>query len=156
MICEAEGYRWDALLLCETWRHDKAEIWETSQTHIHGCWCHLHHNRGQPPTHQTDECILHPLGICGSPHRKMYKMIEKHTENCKRCILKIGGDFNAEQGLGHGNECISVGRYTLNEGNKRGDWMKHWLMLQGYTALQQENTSETNDFRFSKRKRKTN
>ena len=24
---------------------------------------------------------------------------------------------------------------TLNEGNKRGDWMKHWLMLQGYTAL---------------------
>ena len=39
-------------------------------------------------------------------------------------------------GPGHGNECIiSVGRYTLNEGNKRGDWMKHWLMLQGYTAL---------------------
>ena len=29
----------------------------------------------------------------------------------------------------------SVGRYTLNEGNKRGDWMKHWMMLQGYTAL---------------------
>ena len=27
------------------------------------------------------------------------------------------------------------GRYTLNEGNKRGDWMKHWMMLQGYTAL---------------------
>ena len=24
---------------------------------------------------------------------------------------------------------------TLNEGNKRGDWMKHWLMLQDYTAL---------------------
>ena len=29
----------------------------------------------------------------------------------------------------HGNECISVGRYTLNEGNKRCDWMKHWLMF---------------------------
>ena len=29
----------------------------------------------------------------------------------------------------------SVGRYTLNEGNNRGDWMKHWLMLQDYTAL---------------------
>ena len=29
----------------------------------------------------------------------------------------------------------SVGRYILNEGNKRGDWMKHWLMLQDYTAL---------------------
>ena len=29
MVCELEGYRWDALLLCETWRHDKSEIWET-------------------------------------------------------------------------------------------------------------------------------
>ena len=63
---------------------------------------------------------------------KMYKMIEKHTENCKRYIPIIGGDFNAEVGLGQGNECISVGRY---EGNKGGDWMKHWMMLQCYTAL---------------------
>ena len=66
---------------------------------------------------------------------KKYKTIEKHTENHKRFTPKIGGDFNAELGPGLGNECISVGRYTLNEGNKRGDWMKHWLMLQGYTAL---------------------
>ena len=29
MVCEFEGYRRDALLLCETWRHDKEEIWET-------------------------------------------------------------------------------------------------------------------------------
>ena len=65
----------------------------------------------------------------------MYKTIETHTGNYKRHIPIIGGGFNAELGLGHGNECISVGRYTLNEGNKRGDWMKHWLMLQGYTAL---------------------
>ena len=66
---------------------------------------------------------------------KMYKTIEKHTENCKRYIPIIGGDFNAELGLGHGNECKSVGRFTLNEGNKRGDWMKHWMTLPGYTAL---------------------
>ena len=33
MIYELEGYRWDALLLCETWRHDKAEIWETHHKH---------------------------------------------------------------------------------------------------------------------------
>ena len=46
----------------------------------------------------------------------------------------IGGDFNAELGLGHGNKCKSVGRYTLNKRNKRGDWMKHRMMLQGYTA----------------------
>ena len=71
---------------------------------------------------------------------------DHHIEKCtrwsrstqktaKRYIPIIGGDYNAELGLGHGNECISVCRYTLNEGNKRGDWMKHWLMLQGYTAL---------------------
>ena len=65
----------------------------------------------------------------------MYKTIEKHTTNCKQYIPVAGGDFNAELGLGHGTECISVARYTLNEGNNRGDWMNYWLMLQGYTAL---------------------
>ena len=34
MVCELEGYRWDALLLCETWRPDKSEIWETHHKHI--------------------------------------------------------------------------------------------------------------------------
>ena len=52
---------------------------------------------------------------------KMYKTIEKHTANYKRYIPTIGGDFNADLGPGNGNECTSVGRYTLNEGNKRGD-----------------------------------
>ena len=65
----------------------------------------------------------------------MYKTIEKHTENYKRYIPITGGDFNAELGPGHGTEFTSVGRYTLNEGNKRGDWMKHWRMLQDCTAL---------------------
>ena len=27
---------------------------------------------------------------------KMYNTIEKHTENCTKYILTIGGDFNAE------------------------------------------------------------
>ena len=34
MVCELEGYRWDALLLSETWRQDQAEIWETHHKHI--------------------------------------------------------------------------------------------------------------------------
>ena len=34
-----------------------------------------------------------------------------------------------------GTECTSVGKHASNGGNKRGDWMKHWLMLQGFTAL---------------------
>ena len=29
--CELEGYRWDAILMSETWRPDKSEIWRTHQ-----------------------------------------------------------------------------------------------------------------------------
>ena len=76
----------------EAWQSRK--MGDTSQTHIHGCrkirqqtrrwylieqeveaknywhWIHQRtghhrHDRGKPPTHQTVECILHPLGICG-------------------------------------------------------------------------------------------
>ena len=65
---------------------------------------------------------------------KMYKTFEKHMSNNKNCI-HIGGDFNAELGPGKGSECQSVGKYTLNESNKRGDWLKSWLMLNDYSAL---------------------
>ena len=47
----------------------------------------------------------------------------------------IGGDVNAELGPGKGTERKRVGRYTLNESNKRGDWLKSWLMLNDYSAL---------------------
>ena len=53
----------------------------------------------------------------------------------KKYIPLIGGDFNAEVGLGKGTKCKSVGRYTLKESNKRGDWLKSWLMLNDYSAL---------------------
>ena len=66
---------------------------------------------------------------------KMYRTIEKHTTNCKNFIPLVGGDFNVELELGSRTECTSVGKHTLNGGNKRVDWMKHWLMLQGFTAL---------------------
>ena len=29
LVTEIEGYRWDAILLNETWRHERAELWET-------------------------------------------------------------------------------------------------------------------------------
>ena len=74
-----------------------------TSTHGHHC-----HDRGKPPTHQTDECALLPLGLCGPSCRKMNKTIEKHTTNCKTYILILGGDFNVELGPGHGTECISV------------------------------------------------
>ena len=34
MACELEGYRWNAILLSETWRQDKSEICETRHKHI--------------------------------------------------------------------------------------------------------------------------
>ena len=63
----------------------------------------------------------------------------EHTTNSKNYIPIVGGDFNAELEEGCGTICTSVGKHThthtLNGGNKRGDWMKHWLMLQSFTAL---------------------
>ena len=35
LIRDAEGCKWDALLISETWRSSKAEIWETRQGHIY-------------------------------------------------------------------------------------------------------------------------
>ena len=29
MVCELEGYRWNAILMSEMWRPDKSEIWDT-------------------------------------------------------------------------------------------------------------------------------
>ena len=50
LVTELEGYRWDAILLNETWRHEPAELWETQHKHIfmgagkydnkHGGWDH--------------------------------------------------------------------------------------------------------------------
>ena len=88
---------------------------------------------------------------------KMYKTIEKHMQNDKNCMPIIGGDFNAELGPGSGPECKSVGKHTLNESNKRGDWLKSWLMLNDYSALNtmfQKNTAETDLVCISERKRK--
>ena len=60
--------------------------------------------------------------------------VEKYTQ-CRRHIRIVAGDFNAELGPGIGVERLSVGPYTLNESNKRGDWMEHWLMIQNSVAL---------------------
>ena len=34
LVTELEGYRWGAILLNETWRHEPAELWETHHKHI--------------------------------------------------------------------------------------------------------------------------
>ena len=189
MICELEGYRWDAIFLSETWRYDKAEIWETHHKHTflgagrydnkHGVGVMLNKMWRQRiiDTEYINERAISTtivvnrhriklmsvyfahLGYADHHIEKMYKTIEKHTANYTRYIPIIGGDFNAELGHAHGTEYISVGRYTLNDGNIRGDCMKHWLMLQGYTALNtmyRKTPQKQTSFVSTKRKRKTN
>ena len=34
LVTELEGYRWDAILLNETWSHEPAELWETHHKHF--------------------------------------------------------------------------------------------------------------------------
>ena len=34
LVTELEGYRWDAILLNQTWRHERSELWETQHKHI--------------------------------------------------------------------------------------------------------------------------
>ena len=129
----------------KTWRHDKVEIWETHHKHIfmgagkydnkHGVGIMLNNKWRQRmiDTEYINERAISTTIVVNRqriklmsvycPHagyadhhvEKMYKTIEKHTANNKGNILIIGGDFNAELGPGHGTECISVGRYTLNE-----------------------------------------
>ena len=84
----------------------------------------------------------------------IYKTIEKHMAHCQKYIPIIGWDFNAELGFGKGTERKSVCRYTLNEGNKKR-WLDEkladatWLLRLQYDV--QEDTSETDDFRCTKK-----
>ena len=165
LVTEHEGYRWDAILLSETWRHEPAELWETQHNHIfmgagkyenkHGVGIMLNKKWRERiiDTDYINERAIKTTILVNRQHidlmsvyfphskyadhhiEKMYKTIEKHMTNDKKCILIIGGDFNAELGPGKGTECKSVGKYTLNESNKRGDWLKSWLMLNDYSAL---------------------
>ena len=165
LVTDLEGYRWDAILLSETWRHEPAVIWETQHNHIfmgagryenkHGVGIMLNkrwrkrivdtvyiNERAIKATILVNRRRIDLMSVY-FPHskyadhhvEKMYKIIENHMPNNKKCIPIIGGDFNAELGPGKGSECKSVGKYTLNESNKRGDWLKSWLMLNDYSAL---------------------
>ena len=59
----------------------------------------------------------------------------KGTQSNREAHEVQEGDFNAESGPGTGVELVSVGPHTLNGGNKRGDWLTQWLMLQKLVAL---------------------
>ena len=143
LVTEFEGYRWDAILLYETWRHENSEIWETHHKHIfmgagkydnkHGVGIMLnkrwrkriidteHINERAIKTTTTINRQHIKLMSVYFPHsknadhhvEKMYKTNENHMLNNKKCIPIIGGDFNAELEPGKGTERKSVGKYTL-------------------------------------------
>ena len=62
--------------------------------------------------------------------KKEYRLPTKATD-----MKIIGGDLNAEFGPGTGVERTSVGHYTLNKENCRGEWMTQWLLEQKLAAL---------------------
>ena len=64
---------------------------------------------------------------------KMYKCIKNHCN--KKHTTIIAGAFNAQLGLGIDSERDYVGEHTTGQANKRGIWMKQWLMIQNYVAL---------------------
>ena len=159
LIREAEDCKWDALLLCETWRPNKAEIWESRQGHMymgagtfdnkngvaillnrklaqknksgskHQRACLRNIDHSQQAANYVDGC-LHFF-----PHGVCRPQSRKSQTPRKSCKI-IGGDFNAELGPCIGFERLSVGPHALKESNSTGDWLKQWLRLQKVVALE--------------------
>ena len=73
-------------------------------------------------------------GYADSHVEKVHSEIDKIT-TCSQNMLIMGGAFNAELGPGQSAEKLSVGRRTLNESYKRGDWLKECVMSQRLVAL---------------------
>ena len=65
---------------------------------------------------------------------RTYKTISKMIDKEKNMKI-IEADFNAELGPGVGIELSSVGYYTLNKANCRGEWMTQWLLEKNLVAL---------------------
>ena len=68
---------------------------------------------------------------------KTYKTILS-TIGKENCMKMIGGDFHAELGPGEGIELSSVGHYTLNKANCRGEWMTQWLLDDSFVQVPQK------------------
>ena len=92
----------------------------------------LSYQRSNKKTEAAIDNIMVEVFVSDHHVETAYRSSGKFTKS-KRSINIVGGDFNAELGPGVGIERLSVGQYTLQESNKRGDWMKQWLMVE--TAL---------------------
>ena len=97
LVTELEGYRWDAILLSEMWRHEPAELWETHHNHIF-MGAGKYENK-------------HGVGILLNKRwRKRIIVTDYINERAIKATPIIVGDFNAELGSGKGTECKSVGK----------------------------------------------
>ena len=111
-----EGYRWDAMLLSDTWRPDKSEIWETHHKHLfvgagkydnkHGVGIMLNkkwrqrildteyiNERAITATIVANRQRIKLMSVYSSRSgyadhhvEKKYQTIEKHTTNCTKYI----------------------------------------------------------------------
>ena len=163
LLREEQGAKWDVILVSETWRPN-TEVWESDQGHVvmesgkfvnkHGVaiivnsrwrnkinWVESASERvvatsisvNKPPITLVSTYMPHS----GYPDHQ----VERTYETIRRVIgtdgnMKIiGGYFNAELGPGTGVEQTSVGHYTLNKANCRGEWMTQWLLENKLVAL---------------------
>ena len=154
---------WDAILISETWRQSK-EIWETQQGHMmiesgkfinkHGVAILLNRrwkNKINWVQRACERVVAMSSAVNNQPITLMSVYmplsgypdhhVEKNYKTILTTILKdksmkiIGGDFNDELGPGEGIELSSVGYYTLNKANGRGEWMTQWLLENSFVAL---------------------
>ena len=160
---DVKDCRWDALLLSETWKTDKAEIWESQQGHVFMGAGKFENRRGVgTPTnkkwrkrinwtdHSTNEPLQHRSQSTSSGSHQCvctFPTRDTRTNTSKKCTTQlrsyrnprkymhiVGGDFNAELGPGIGIERLCVGMHTLNESNSRGAWLKQWLILREFVT----------------------
>ena len=90
-------------------------------------------------------CADHHIEKCTKRSRST-RQIAKHTYISLKETSMQNWDLVTEP-----NAFVLADTNSTRE-TKRGDWMKQWLMLQGYTALDtmyRKNTSETNDLQRS-------
>ena len=160
LFSEVHQVAWDVILISETWRQGK-EVWEThimvesgKFTNKHGDAILLNRRwRNQINWVQCacERVVAMSISVNKQPIVLMSvymphsgypdHQVEKTNKTILTTIEKdksmkiIGGDFNAQLGPGEGIELSSVGHYTLNKANCRGEWMTQWLLENGLVAL---------------------
>ena len=90
---------------------------------------HSNVDHSQQATCTVDECVLHLTRSMLRTTLEERTYQSRNSRNPKRRASKLWEEISTlNWGPGFGVERVSVGPQTLNEGNKRGDWTKQWLM----------------------------